>query len=125
MIGAVSYSIKNKKKMADIFDNPILCKNCGVKMKPATLVRDGFSMRALHCQKCSNKIVHPRDEQEYKEFLQLRNKTFKVKLRLVGNSYAVSIPKEIVEFLNEQEKMMDDMVKLCFENTKKLNLIFN
>jgi len=94
-------------------------------MKPAKLIRNGFQMRALLCQKCGNKLIHPTDEQEYKKLLELKGKTFKVKLRLVGNSYAVSIPKEIVAFMKEQEKIFDDMVKLCFEDAKKLKLMFD
>ena len=46
-------------------------------------------------------------------------------MRLVGNSYAVSIPKEIVLFMREQEKMMNDMVRLCFEDMGKLSLNFS
>jgi hypothetical protein len=42
----------------------------------------------------------------------------------VGNSYAVSIPKEIVSFMNEQKKIMDEMVKLCFEDFGRLSLNF-
>lgn len=110
--------------MTDIFDNPILCKKCEVKMKPCSLIRDGFTMRAVYCPKCNSKILHPKDEVEYHQFLELRNKTFKVKLRLVGNSYAVSIPREIVDFMNEQERIMNEMVRLCLDGTKKLNLIF-
>ena len=45
-------------------------------------------------------------------------------MRLVGNSYAVSIPKEIVSFIQEQEKIMDNMVKLCFEDFGRLSLNF-
>ncbi|PIZ83683.1 hypothetical protein COX97_00755, partial [Candidatus Pacearchaeota archaeon CG_4_10_14_0_2_um_filter_05_32_18] len=58
-------------------------------------------------------------------FLKLRNKQFNVKLRMVGNSYTVSIPREIVNFINEQDKIMDEMVKLSFERMGKLVLIFN
>lgn len=110
---------------ADIFDQRILCKNCNKEMKRAELVRNGFQMRALICDKCGNKIVHPQDEQEYKKFLCLRGKVFKVKLRLVGNSYAVSIPKEIVSFMREQEKMFNDIVRLAFDDAKKLKLMFD
>jgi len=108
----------------DIFDNIILCKNCNVKMKVARIMRNGFELRALVCEKCQNKIVHPQDEEEYKRFLELKGKTFKVKMRIVGNSYAVSIPKEIVDFMHEQEKIMDDMVRLVFNDAKKLSLNF-
>jgi len=93
-------------------------------MKKAKVVRNGFLLRAMICPKCNSKIVHPADEQEYNKFINLKNKEFKVKMRLVGNSYAVSIPKEIVSFMREQEKMMDDMVKLCFEQAGRLSLNF-
>ena len=45
-------------------------------------------------------------------------------MRMVGNSYAVSIPKEIVSFMSNQRKMMDDMVRLCFVEAGKLSLNF-
>ena len=108
----------------DIFDNPMLCKKCKKTMKKGKLVRNGFVMRAVVCPKCSSKVIHPVDEQEYKKYAKLKNKDFKVKMRLVGNSYAVSIPKEIVNFMNEQEKIMDEMVKLCFEDFGRLSLNF-
>ena len=111
--------------MTDIFDNKVLCNKCNREMKKAELIRNGFSMRALLCEKCGNKIIHPQDEAEYKNFLNLKNKVFKVKLRLVGNSYTVSIPKEIVGFIRERENMFDDFVKLAFEDAKRLRLMFD
>lgn len=111
--------------MSDIFDNPILCRKCNTLMKKAQLVRNGFIFRVLVCPKCEEKIVHPIDEQKYNEFKNLKNKEFRVKMRLVGNSYAVSIPREIVNFMETQEKIMDDMVRLCFEDFGKLSLNFN
>lgn len=95
-------------------------------MKKTKLVKNGFVLRGVACpnESCNEKIIHPIDEQEYNKFINLRNKEFKVKMRLVGNSYAVSIPKEIVSFMNEQEKIMNDMVKLCFEDFGKLSLSF-
>ena len=110
----------------DIFDNPILCKKCNTKMKKGNLVKNGFLLRAMVCPntKCNEKIIHPVDTQEYNKFINLKNKEFRVKMRLVGNSYTVSIPKEIVSFIREQEKIMDDMVKLCFEQAGRLSLNF-
>ena len=109
----------------DIFDNTILCKKCDTKMVKAKIAKNGFLFRAMVCPKCNEKLIHPVDEQEYHKFVNLKNKEFKVKMRLVGNSYAVSIPKEIVLFMHEQEKVMDDMVKLCFEEMGRLSLDFN
>jgi len=115
---------KHQNKMIDIFDNPILCGKCNIKMKPVNLEKNGFVLRCVNCDKCGNKIIHPKDEQEYNEFVKLRNKTFRVKMRVVGNSYAVSIPKEIVNFIKDQEKIMDNMVRLCFNDSKRLSLMF-
>ena len=69
--------------MTDIFDNTILCKKCNTKMQKAKLVKNGFVFRIIVCPKCNDKIVHPVDEQEYNKFINLKNKEFKVKMRLV------------------------------------------
>jgi len=108
----------------DIFNNQILCKDCGKVMERKDVSKNGFILRIVECNKCRDKIIHPIDEHEYNKFINLRKKEFKVKMRLVGNSYAVSIPKEIVSFMSEQEKMMGDMVKLCFEDMGRLSLNF-
>ncbi len=109
----------------DIFDQKILCKKCDKPMQKTKFSKNGFILRAVICSKCNDKIIHPVDEQEYHRFINLKNKEFRVKMRLVGNSYAVSIPKEIVSFMNEQKRIMDEMVKLCFEDFGKLSLSFN
>ncbi len=109
---------------SDIFDNKILCGKCNSKMEKGQMVKNGFVFRVMVCPKCGNKLIHPIDEQEYNKFIKLKNKEFRVKMRLVGNSYAVSIPKEIVSFMREQEKIMNDMVKLCFEDFGRLSLNF-
>jgi len=94
-------------------------------MKKAKIEKNGFILRVMVCEKCGDKVVHPVDEQEYNKFVDLKKKEFNVKMRLVGNSYAVSIPSEIVHFMNEQKRIMDDMVKLCFEDMDKLSLSFH
>jgi hypothetical protein len=111
--------------MTDLFDNTILCSKCDVKMTPVSIEKNGFVLRAVTCPKCGSKVIHPRDEQEYNDFINLKKKEFCVKMRFVGNSYAVSIPREIVDFMKEQEKVMDDMVKLCFEEFGRISINFN
>ena len=108
----------------DIFENTILCKNCDRKMERADVLRNGYSLRAMVCKGCNERIIHPSDEENYNKFINLKNKEFSVKMRLVGNSYAVSIPKEIVSFMNAKRKIMDDMVRLCFEEMGKVSLSF-
>lgn len=108
----------------DIFDNTIICSRCDSKMERSSTTRNGFILRIVICPNCNLKIVHPKDEQEYNNFMCLKKKEFSVKMRYVGNSYAVSIPREIVNFLREQEKIMDDMVRLCFEDFGRVSLSF-
>ena len=111
--------------ITDIFDNKILCKKCGVEMSPKEITKNGFVLRTIECSTCHSKIIHPKDEQDYNNFANLRKKQFIVKMRFVGNSYAVSIPKEIVTFMREQEKIIDNMVKLCLGEFGIIRLEFN
>lgn len=110
--------------MSDIFDNTILCKDCKKEMQKVSVVKNGFRLRALRCEDCENQIVHPEDLKEYGDFQNLKKKSFKVKLRYVGNSYAVSIPREIIDFMSEQETEMNDMVDLCMKDFGRLSLNF-
>jgi uncharacterized 2Fe-2S/4Fe-4S cluster protein (DUF4445 family) len=115
--------------MPDIFDNPILCRKCKVEMQKVIVKRNGFELRAIQCPRCHEQIIHPADLNASQQFNDLKGKTFSVKLRMVGNSHAISIPKEIVEFMNEMQKMhndmkheMDNMVKMCFEDFGNLRI---
>jgi hypothetical protein len=109
----------------DIFDNQILCRKCSKVMKPALISKNGFNLRCVRCEKCGEIIVHPVDKAEYENFIRLKQKEFEVKMRMVGNSYAVSIPREIVDFMKEGENMINNMVKLSFDNANRLSLMFN
>jgi len=114
--------------MTDIFDTTILCKDCNVKMQSTIVNRQGFELRAVKCPRCKDVIVHPADANGLQHFNDLKGKTFSVKLRVVGNSHAISIPKEIIDFMEEQHKTMrkrmDDMVRLCFEDFDRLSVRF-
>lgn len=114
--------------MKDIFDAKILCKECNVEMTPSSVEKQGLILRAVQCPKCSEKIIHPEDLGSFKQYSDLKRKTYVVKLRMVGNSHAVSIPKEIVDFINgmnsRMRSHMNDMVRLCFEDFGKISLNF-
>jgi len=94
-------------------------------MKPGLLSKNGFNLRAIKCDNCGKSLIHPEDKREYEEFIRLKQKEYNVKMRMVGNSYAVSIPREIVDFMQEQENVMNNMVKLCFEEAGKISLDFD
>lgn len=114
--------------MTDIFDATILCKQCTQPMQQTIVEKNGLELRAVQCGQCGDVIIHPADMNNMQNFNNLRGKTFNVKLRIVGNSHAISIPKEIITFMNEQHKhmskRMDDMVRLCFEDFDRLSVRF-
>lgn len=110
--------------MRDIFDATVLCDKCASRMEKASVLKQGYKLRALQCPDCKAVLIHPVDEEKFNKFKNLKGKTYNVKLRIIGNSHAISIPKEIVDFIHQQERMMDDMVSLCFEDMRKLSLMF-
>lgn len=121
---------KNTHKM-DIFDTNISCRKCNIQMARIEIEKDGIKVRAVECPKCKERIIHPEDKSKLEHFKDLKGRTFSVKLRMVGNSHAISIPKEIVEFMHSQENEMnrmkrhfDSMVKLCFEDFGRLSVDF-
>lgn len=97
-------------------------------MQPTIVDKNGFELRAVKCKECGDTIIHPADINGFEHFNNLRGKRFNVKLRMVGNSHAISIPKEIVDFIHEQHrqmrKQMDDMVNLWFEDFETLRVSF-
>ncbi len=111
--------------MEDIFNNKILCSHCSTQTVDSAIVKDGFSLRIKECPKCKRVIYHPLDFKEYEDFNKLKCKNFQVKLRFVGNSYAVSIPKEIITFHEEFNKEVDKLIKMTLEEPEKLSLFFS
>lgn len=111
--------------MVDLFNNKILCNKCEKVMRPVLISKNGFNLRAVKCEKCNETLIHPSDKNEYEGFMKLKQKEYEVKMRMVGNSYAVSIPREIVDFMKEQENMINNMVKLSFQEAGRLSLSFN
>ena len=110
--------------MEDIFNHEILCNKCNVKTNQVEVHKDGFNLRAKKCPECSKLIYHPLDVEEYKNFTNIKNKQFRVKLRFVGNSYTVSIPKEIIDFQEEMNREIDKLINMTLEEPEKLSLFF-
>jgi len=114
--------------MKDIFDGIILCQECRRQMKKGQVFKDGFRIRFAYCNNCNERLWHPGDISEYEHFKDLKRKEFKVKLRLVGNSYAVSIPREIINFIQDIErdfsKHAKEEVRLMMNELGRLSIIF-
>src|SRR3989344_9624508 len=115
--------------MSDIFDAKVHCSQCNNQTEKTIVIKDGFKLRALKCNNCNKHYYHPADLEEQKRFQQLRNKQFQVKLRMVGNSYTISIPREIIDFreecLKDMDRDMNRMLLLSLEEPEKLSIFFN
>jgi transposase-like protein len=111
--------------MTDIFDNPILCNECNIKTRKTYVNKEGFTLRTLECPKCGKQWTHPLDLQDYENFNKIKNKQFQVKLRMVGNSYTVSIPREIIEFEEEFNREIAKIIHMSLEEPEKLTLFFS
>ena len=107
----------------DIFDNPILCKDCKKETVKTITIKNNFKLRSINCKSCNKTWYHPTDLENYKEFQKIKIKPFKVKLRFVGNSYTVSIHREIIEF-EDLERQLDKFIEMSLEEPGKLSLFF-
>jgi len=111
-------------RMSDIFNAKVLCNECNTRMEKTSTVREGFNVRALACPDCGKHYLHPEDEYKLEQFSKLRNKHFQVKLRMVGNSYTVSIPREIIDYQDEIQKRLNRVLLLALEEPEKLSIFF-
>ena len=115
--------------MEDLFNAKVHCNQCNKPTEKTIIIKNGFKLRALKCNNCNKHYYHPADLEEQKRFQQLRNKQFQVKLRMVGNSYTISIPREIIDFreecLRDMKNVENRMLFLSFENPEKLSIFFN
>jgi len=118
--------------ITDLFDEIVACKDCGKKMQRNEIFKNGCRIRVLECSRCNKKIYHPADVEEYKKFASLKQRPFNVKLRIVGNSYTVSIPREIINFqedmhqeMRKEIERMTKIVRLCLEEPGKISMMFD
>ncbi len=110
--------------MADLFNTTILCDKCNKKTNKIKILKDGFPIRSWQCLECKQTWPHPIDIEDYKNYKEIRKKEFKSKLRMVGNSYTISIPREIIDFEQEMSEEFDKMLRLALEGPGKLSIFF-
>jgi len=111
--------------MADIFETTIICDDCDKKTIKNEIYKEGFRLRLWECPNCGKRWYHPEDKQDYDDFQRIKQKQFQVKLRMVGNSYTISIPREIVDFEEEFNSEFDKLLKLTLEEPGKLSIFFD
>ena len=111
--------------MKDLFNQKIYCEDCNIQTSKKYLVKEGFQLRALECPTCKDVTLHPGDLKDYQDYQKLQGRDFNVKLRMVGNSFCVSIPKELIDFHKEFEKEFNNLVRLHLEGPGKISMFFS
>ena len=107
--------------MMDILENiDVLCKKCKVPMERGLARKEGFQLRVFHCPNCEARFFHPLDLEKYEQYQNIKEKQFNMKLRMVGNSYTISIPKEIVRFTHVKEY---SVVAVSMEDPNNVRII--
>ncbi len=107
--------------MNDIYETTILCNECKKPTEKVIIVKKGFKLRGWKCEHCKKHWTHPKDLEEYHHFQEIKRRDFQVKLRQVGNSWTVSIPKEIIRF---EEITKTEVINMAMEEPGKLSIIF-
>ncbi|MBS3128524.1 hypothetical protein J4410_05235 [Candidatus Woesearchaeota archaeon] len=80
------------------FDQVKLQCSCGSRMRKMTTSLKGISVRGWECEKCHEEMIHPEDAQKVLEIEKARKKNLlTVKLRKVGKSNVITVPKIIME----------------------------
>ena len=107
----------------DLLDNiDIVCKTCKSPMEKGIATKEGFRLRAYRCPKCKSQYLHPSDLDKYKQYHDLKEKQFNMKLRMIGNSFCISIPREIIRFNHVEE---NSIVSLSMTDPEHIKLIFH
>lgn len=86
------------------FEDLKLKCECGGDMEKITTDWKGIEVRGWRCKKCNEEIINPKDAQRALEIERARKKNLlTVKLRRVGKSKVVTIPRPIIEAENLKE----------------------
>ncbi len=107
--------------MKDIYDGTLVCPKCKKSTIKSYKMKSGFKIRIWSCPECGEETEHPADTDAYKEFMDIKRRDFEVKLRPVGNSWTVSIPKEIIKF---EEVSQTKVIRMSLNEPGKLTLFF-
>ena len=79
--------------------------SCGGSAKRVDDIKyKGFRLSGWRCKKCREELVDPQQANLYLKYARLKKEgKLRVKLRKVGNSFAVSIPATVRELLDLKE----------------------
>ena len=92
---------------------------CGHMASKSTVKHKDYEVRGWVCKKCKKEYIHPEDSIKISKLEALKKTGIKVKIRTVGQSLVITLPKELAE-LYELEQ--GEMVELTPENLRRIEI---
>ena len=71
------------------------------------------------CKKCKKEYIHPEDSVKISKLEELKKNGIKVKIRTVGQSLVITLPKELAELYGLEQ---GETVELSPENFRKIEI---
>ena len=79
----------------------------------------GYEVRGWVCKKCKKEYLHPEDSLKISRLRALKKNHVRVKIRTVGQSLVITLPKEIAELYGLEK---GETVELSSEGLKKIDI---
>ena len=95
---------------------------CGGMASRSTVKYKDYKLRGWVCKKCKKEYIHPEDSLKISKLVALKKSRVKVKIRTVGQSLVITLPKKIAELYDLQK---GESVELSPETLKKIEIEFD
>lgn len=92
---------------------------CGGMARRSTVKYKNYEVRGWICKKCKKEYIHPEDSLKISKLEELRKSKVRVKIRTVGQSLVITLPKEIAKLYGLEK---GETVELSPENFKKIEI---
>src|SRR3989339_500737 len=92
---------------------------CGGMASRGTVKYKSYEIRGWVCAKCKKEYIHPEDSMKISKLEELKKSNPSVKIRTVGQSLVITLPKEIVDVYDLEK---GEIVRLNPENLKKIEI---
>jgi hypothetical protein len=90
-------NITSEEYSKEVMKKEIVKCVCGKWTKPKMFKIDGFDVRGSECPKCNEGYLNGEDANLVYKFNQLKKQKLKATITTTGSSYAIRIPKALVE----------------------------
>lgn len=92
---------------------------CGGMASRGAVKYKNYGIRGWVCKKCKKEYIHPEDSLKISKLEALKKSRVRVKIRTVGQSLVITLPKEIAELYDLQK---GETVELSPESMKKIEI---